>query len=550
MQRRDSSLLFFPTNTTQQQPSSSLSSLTDPTGSDATAGQTQGRGADQVAEENPERTVLHLVLDRFSKLQERVDTLEMGRDSPNPPAAAPSSSTPTSKGKEKATPLDASRPTAGVVPHATEAIRSTIPPHLLVDEEDPVDTFARMPNGDKDAFRVLLRRFGINVKTFIDIMQDRSASSSTLPAATSQPLTKAATEPIPRSSTPIPSRDTVVGSTLEPPTSDTFAASAVSQHSGRVSHCKPEYLGTFSGNPTDLEDFISQVHAVGRANPDPAWKMALLHTLPLVMEKDARVWHTGLSDTEAAEMTTLTAWFDRMREAFPVNPYEQRNQARTRAWVPMDESASAYYFYKLRLLRSAYGKDHSEKNLAIDILDGLPVTFRVMLRLPRQGVTLQDIRQEISDREPMFRELQLSAPTPPATAIPLPPRPVAPPVSSTPRPAAVNNSSSSTRPGPSAPSNSRSGPSSGSNTYVPVTPETYDPTCAIPASGTTRRKYRRPDNGRTLTLNRPCAVCNKDHFDFEHPYMVAKGFVLDPLEPYPEEDPDDEGFETSATTEN
>ncbi|CAD6976108.1 unnamed protein product [Tilletia controversa] len=233
MQRRDSSLLFFPTNTTQQQPSSSLSSLTDPTGSDATAGQTQGRGADQVAEENPERTVLHLVLDRFSKLQERVDTLEMGRDSPNPPAAAPSSSTPTSKGKEKATPLDASRPTAGVVPHATEAIRSTIPPHLLVDEEDPVDTFARMPNGDKDAFRVLLRRFGINVKTFIDIMQDRSASSSTLPAATSQPLTKAATEPIPRSSTPIPSRDTVVGSTLEPPTSDTFAASAVSQHSGR-----------------------------------------------------------------------------------------------------------------------------------------------------------------------------------------------------------------------------------------------------------------------------------------------------------------------------
>ncbi|KAE8228140.1 hypothetical protein CF326_g6938 [Tilletia indica] len=450
-----------PTNTTQQQPSSSLSSLPDPTESEVTAGPEQGQIADQSAdaEEDPEHAVLHMVLYRFSKLQERLESLEK-RDSPSPSTPAPTTSTPAPKGKGRATPLEVSRPSAEVATPATEAIRSTIPPHLLLDEEDPVDTFARMPTGEKDTFRVLLRRFGINVKTFIDIMQERSAPSSSpnMPAVASQPLTKSATEPIPpRTSTPIPSRVTVAGSTPEPSTVDTTSPSAVSQITGRVPHCKPEYLGTFNGNPSELEDFISQVHAVGRSVPDPAWKTAVVRTLPLVMEKDARVWHTGLSDTEAAEMTTLTAWFDRMREAFPVNPYEQRKQARTRAWIPMDESASAYYFYKLRLLRSAYGKDHSEKNLAIDVLDGLPVTFRVMLRLPRQGVTLQDIRQEISDREPMFRELQQSVPPPPATAIPLPPRPVVSAASSTPRPAAVNNSSSSsTRPGLSTSSNSRS----------------------------------------------------------------------------------------------
>ncbi|KAE8181668.1 hypothetical protein CF336_g8835 [Tilletia laevis] len=367
-----------PTQSTQAPDSSSLSSV-PPLGSvasEATANAEQNRpGPDVVGAEDAEHTVLHQVLDRFKLLQSRLDTLEKDRNSPSPSASQPGQASASSKGKTKAA-------TSKV---GVEGPRTTaIPPHLaFVDSDNPVEVFSRLQQGEKDAFRMLLRPFGINVTTFIDLMKDRTSAASSSPHTTSslapQPLTKVASEPVPprasietippRSSTPVASRPNVVGSTLDSLTSTTATSSpSVSRITGRVPHCKPEYLGDFNGDPNELEDFISLVHGIARSDPDPAWRMAVVRTLPLVLEKNARVWYTGLSDMEAAEMSTLTLLFDRMREAFPVNPYDQRRQARTRAWVPEDENASTYYFYKLRLLRSAYGSDYSEPNLAHDCL--------------------------------------------------------------------------------------------------------------------------------------------------------------------------------------
>ncbi|KAE8223476.1 hypothetical protein CF319_g3495 [Tilletia indica] len=544
-----------PTQSTQAQDSSSLSSI--PTlasvASEATAQAEQNRpGSDVVGTEDAEHTVLHQVLDKFKLLQSRLDTLEKDRNSPS--TSQPGQASASSKGKTKAATSE-----VGV-----EGPRATaIPPHLaLVDSDNPVEVFSRLQQGEKDAFRMLLRPFGINVTTFIDLMKDRTSAVSSSPPTTSslasQPLTKVASEPIPprastetippRSSTPVASRPDVVGSTPEPLTTATANSSpSVSRITGRVPHCKPEYLGTFNGDPNELEDFISLVHGIARSDLDPAWRMAVVRTLPLVLEKNARVWYTGLSDEEAAEMSTLTLWFDRMREAFPVNPYDQRREARTRAWVPEDENASTYYFYKLRLLRSAYGSDYSELNLAHDILDGLPATLRVMLRIPRRTPTLQDIREEIAACESMWRELN----TAPAQPTRISSRPSVPTSSTVPRSSASASSSAIARSTPLAPSNTRTGPSaSGGTAYVPVTPESYDPSCVIPASGGERRKYKRPDNGRILTLNRPCGTCRQDHFDFEHAHMSAKAHVVEGEASYPEEDPDDEGFESSATTEN
>ncbi|KAE8186240.1 hypothetical protein CF335_g7500, partial [Tilletia laevis] len=313
-------------------------------------------------------------------------------------------------------------------------------------------------------------------------------------------------------------------------------------------HCRPEYLGSFNGQAEELEVFI---RTVARSNPDPAWQMAVVRALPLVMVDEASAWLIGLHDEEAKTMTTLPIWFDVMRESFTVNEFEQRRQARSRQWNTETEGASAYYFTKLRLLRATYGNDQSEANLAVDILDGLPATFRVMLRIPRRNPTLKNIRQEISARAPDWKELYAASQV--RTSLPLRP---APPAAHLPTKPSSNPPAQGHRPTPSgsgggtpSAATGSSNPSSGTP-YVPVTPETYDPRCVIPAANGGKRVYRRPDNGRVMTLNRPCGICGGDHFNFEHPHITAQVRIAEAAEEYPEEDPVEEGFGTSAMTEN
>ncbi|KAE8181314.1 hypothetical protein A4X06_0g9297 [Tilletia controversa] len=488
-------------------------------------------------DEDARDALLHLVLDQLKSVKARLDSVEKGDNSPSP-SAIPASSTTTApstntKGKGRVT---------TETPPITRP--NAIPPHLaIVEGSDPATAFAAMPQAEKHSFRFSLRRFAMNPTVFIDLMQERlsaSASTSVIPSMSNIPdVSPPTTVPIPRSSTPVPERIPVART---PAVTLAEAPSMSLSHStGKVPQCKPELLGTFSGDPNELESFIRTVNSVARYDPDPAWKTAVVRTLALVMKKDAAVWLTGMSDEEAASMTTLTAWFDQMREAFPVNRFEQRRNARSRKWVPEDEGASAYYFYKLSLLRAAYGQGQDEANLVHDILDGLPATLRVMLRLPRHNATLHDVRQELSNWESDWRELNATSLR--RTSAPRPSSSASATVSkSAPASASVTRTPSSTGGNPSTPSSS--------TPYVPITPEIYDPSCVIPAKNGGSRQYRRPDNGKVMTLNRPCSICKGEHFNFEHNHVSAQVRVAEPVEEYPEEESVEEGFETSATTEN
>ncbi|KAE8268332.1 hypothetical protein A4X09_0g4018 [Tilletia walkeri] len=164
--------------------------------------------------------------------------------------------------------------------------------------------------------------------------------------------------------------------------------------------CKQEFLGTYSGDPSRLEAFLSRVRDVIRSHwkspTSAAWTSAVLRALPIALRDNAAVWHDGLSDTEAANLTSSESWASMMRSAFPINEIRQRREARERKWNPSKELVAAYYFQKIRLLRQAYGSEQKEDALVTDIRDGFPTTFITMLRLPRQNPSLQALRDEMS----------------------------------------------------------------------------------------------------------------------------------------------------------
>ncbi|KAE8182187.1 hypothetical protein CF328_g8592 [Tilletia controversa] len=329
-----------------------------------------------------------------------------------------------------------------------------IPPHLMLDEAepeedddgelgDPFTALDRMSKTEKISLRTGLRRFGVKFRDFVDIAQGRAT-------------------PPPKSSSPSRPRSDPTPDRSQPDIS-VPSFSSVSAISGKVPHCRPEFLGTFDGNADELEVFLAQVNDVARSDPDPAWMMAVLRTLPIVMVGDAKAWHTGLTNEEAAEMTTLASWMEAMRESFPVNQTLQRQQARDRKWRPEAEGASAYYFIKLRLLRAAHGQDQSDRYLTNEILDGLPATF---LAAP-----------------PLTRSNPSSVPA--LTAPALAPRPPAP---QTGKPLGLSSS--------------------------------YDPSRVTEAANGKPRAYRRPD-GQLIELKRNCATCGAAHFTFEHDHLAS-----------------------------
>ncbi|CAD6965425.1 unnamed protein product [Tilletia laevis] len=152
-----------------------------------------------------------------------------------------------------------------------------------------------------------------------------------------------------------------------------------------------------------------------------------------------------------------------------------------------------------------------------------------------------ELEQELSNWESDWRELNATSLR--RTSAPRPSSSASATVSkSAPASASVTRTPSSTGGNPSTPSSS--------TPYVPITPEIYDPSCVIPAKNGGSRQYRRPDNGKVMTLNRPCSICKGEHFNFEHNHVSAQVRVAEPVEEYPEEESVEEGFETSATTEN
>ncbi|KAE8250874.1 hypothetical protein A4X13_0g4299 [Tilletia indica] len=254
-----------------------------------------------------------------------------------------------------------------------------------------------------------------------------------------------------------------------------------------------------------------------RSNPAPNWSAAVMTAIPITLKDDAAVWHEGLSDEEASQLTSFDAWATAMREAFPMNANKQRREARTRAWRPTEETAAGYYFHKLRDLRQAYGQDQSEASLVTDIKDGLPVTMVTMLRIPRNNPTLQELRKELGECEPDWREttgIQLNtAESPSTTTAPAPATTTSPAVRRLAGQSMVRSASAPVIPvAPASAPRSAPGPSASA--------ARYDPSRIIPAKNGEKRKYTRA-NGDTIELRNPCSRCGGDHFNFEHDQLAG-----------------------------
>ncbi|KAE8235257.1 hypothetical protein A4X06_0g9914 [Tilletia controversa] len=232
----------------------------------------------------------------------------------------------------------------------------------------------------------------------IGMLQGKSSSASGTSVSQPTSLTKSTTlDPPPRSSTPLADRARALPTPKVVADTPSTTVSTVDS-SGRVPHCRPEYLGSFNGQAEELEILTRTVNSPLESRP-------------------------GLADGCRSCFATRHGGRSLCLAHRPPRRRSQDDDDPANLWNTETEGASAYYFTKLRLLRAAYGNDQSEANLAVDILDGLPATFRVMLRIPRRNPTLKDIRQEISARAPDWKELYAASQV--RTSLPLRPAPPA-----------------------------------------------------------------------------------------------------------------------------
>ncbi|KAE8228960.1 hypothetical protein CF326_g6088 [Tilletia indica] len=309
--------------------------------------------------------------------------------------------------------------------------------------------------------------------------------------------------------------------------------------------CKSEILGTFHGEPDKLEGFLSRVRDVLRSDDRPAWEAAVVRALSLAMKDDAAAWHEGMTNEEAARLNTVEGWMTAMRDEFPVNASVQRRLARERQWEHSRETAGGYYHHKLKLLRQAYGYNQSETFLVTELKDGLPATMRAAIRLP-DNPTLRDIRKELNDREPTWREVHANAErrTTASTAFN---RPASALPSRVTGQSLVRSAST-----PGLPTQSVGPASSPNPTPAPQgalsLSATYDRTRVTPAANGQARTYKRPDNDQVMVLNRACTRCGGDHFNFEHQHLVpqVRHLILDD-DDYPvlEEEDNADSIETA-----
>ncbi|KAE8184391.1 hypothetical protein CF336_g7820, partial [Tilletia laevis] len=187
--------------------------------------------------------------------------------------------------------------------------------------------------------------------------------------------------------------------------------------------CKTDNFGPgFDGKPSELEAFLSRIRDVARSDHRDAWQSAVFRALPLVLKGDAAAWHESLPDAESDALTSVSLWIETLRLAFPVNISALGTEAHDRAWRPALESASEYYYQKLRLLRHAWGFDSSEERLVADIRTGFSPIFRVMLHVPNKGATLDTLRLQIAAYEPEWELMYPALKTPVATPTPVVPK--------------------------------------------------------------------------------------------------------------------------------
>ncbi|KAK0519885.1 hypothetical protein OC835_007383 [Tilletia horrida] len=275
--------------------------------------------------------------------------------------------------------------------------------------------------------------------------------------------------------------------------------------------CKAETLGEFGGDPLQLEDFIERLKDASERFRGRNWECAVLSAIPDALKGPAKDWHLSLGATERGQLTSIAAFIAALRDAFPIDRVNMRREALDRRWQPRTETAVAYTYSKVRMLRQAYGADISERLLVDELLAGLEPSMRALVRVPRTAYTVVNVRAELSDHESVWRDLhkiRINAVTTVASH----------------RERATSAGSAKPAATPAVtPAASDSATGRGRR---------YDPSRVVEAKGSEPRMYRR-DNGTFMRLGRPCGRCGEQHFDFEHDYVKSGGKAFPMV---PEED--------------
>ncbi|KAE8229179.1 hypothetical protein CF326_g5859 [Tilletia indica] len=229
--------------------------------------------------------------------------------------------------------------------------------------QNPLDRYRSMTKGEKTNVKRALASLGLTVPTLMDMFKsgeddsvastlgedeqpqtsasptsqtsgtsvtafDTSAlqTSSNIVGTTTPVVTvkDASSEVVPGSSSAsppsVPPQQTIDPAPNIAATSSSPAAAPIST---RTMTCKTEWIGDYDGDPTQLEDFLTRLRDLIRSETQkeliPSWITAVLRTLPRTLKGNAAIWHQGLSDSDAAKLTSLDAWCAAMRSAFPVN---------------------------------------------------------------------------------------------------------------------------------------------------------------------------------------------------------------------------------------
>ncbi|KAE8244750.1 hypothetical protein A4X13_0g6302 [Tilletia indica] len=413
-----------------------------------------------------------------------------------------------------------------------------LPPHLEPQSKtsrqqtapsSAVQVFRGMPDADKVAFRRILAALGMRSSDILDFVDDDQIPSSHTNAASSV-LSEGASildggDDTENSPSHLPQHSTPLKHTTSTPVLTTTAAQqpdtpTATTSWGRPLICKQELLGEFNGEPALLEGFIGRLRDVLRSDKThPGWEDAVVRALSRALKGEAAAWHEGLTDDEAAELSTVAAWVDRLRDEFSMNPAIQRKVARERVWnYAAGETATMYYHDKVRALRQAFGYDITTEFLIGEIKDGLPPEFQQHIRT-KGSDSLTLLRRELAEWEPVYRQIEDRRAKTLASA-----RSSALAASRT---AATSLERSVST--PALPRQSMAGPPSS----LPAIPAaqglsaTYDSSRVTPAANGEPRKYRRPDNDKVMVLDRPCNRCNGDHFNFEHRHLVPQVRILE-----------------------
>ncbi|KAE8228099.1 hypothetical protein CF326_g6983 [Tilletia indica] len=317
--------------------------------------------------------------------------------------------------------------------------------------------------------------------------------------------------------------DSIAFSTTPTETSTRLASEGSSFSNGRLNlSIKPEELGRFDGTPEDTELFLSDVLAIYESEPDPAnlaaWEKAILRALPRSLKGSARLWFSTLDRDTRSKMTTLQGkhgWFEKLRASFGATPAVVRQQARQRVWDPDHESALHFTFAKVALLKTAW-KHLEDKDCITDIVDGLPLDLKPLLRVPLlRSPQIDELRDELRVQETYWRERKYR------------------PLLNTSE-TEVSSSSAGGVPGydtllslsvPAPTSSFVQGTSPPQRTFTrsrrgKSIRDDFDPSRLgygpHPNSGKRTMTYKVPDTDELMWCNRPCRHCRADHFDFAH----------------------------------